>query len=154
MLGQTIRPFRHVLGRSGILLPLFSCVAAADKQVYRPVELRDTTGAQVAPTVQAASQPEGLPDFLRWSCWEVQQERRHTISHFIPYLDFFAGYAGLASFQVQDYFQIKAPGDNKLTIWPKIYRRPESPEEDRDLYQRIDIPPVTGNHPLALTSQR
>jgi hypothetical protein len=39
-----------------------------------------------------------------------------------------------------NYFNIKKSGEYELTIWPKIYKRSA---KDRDLCERIDVPPVT-----------
>ena len=43
-------------------------------------------------------------------------------------------------FRLDDYFELKEAGEYKLTVWPKIYRRSE---KDRDLCERVDLPPVT-----------
>ena len=43
-------------------------------------------------------------------------------------------------FHLKDYFKLEKPGEYKLTVWPKIYRR-ISPTND--ICQRIDLPPVT-----------
>ena len=43
-------------------------------------------------------------------------------------------------FHLKDYFKIEKPGDYQLTVWPKIYKRSET---NRDLCDRIDLPPVT-----------
>lgn len=43
-------------------------------------------------------------------------------------------------FQLGDYFELKEPGEYKLTVWPKIYRRSATND---DICQRIDLPPVS-----------
>ena len=40
-------------------------------------------------------------------------------------------------------YQISKPGIYTLTLWAKIYRSSENPEEDYDLFQRIDLLPVS-----------
>jgi len=46
----------------------------------------------------------------------------------------------LSRFHLEDYFDIKKPGDYHLTVWPKIYKRAGP---TNDLCERIDLPPVT-----------
>lgn len=44
------------------------------------------------------------------------------------------------NFHLLKYFNIEKPGDYKLTIWPKIYKKSGT---NSDLVKRIDLPPVT-----------
>lgn len=43
-------------------------------------------------------------------------------------------------FYLNDYFEIKGPGEYKFTVSAKLYKQSET---NSDVYQRIDIPPVT-----------
>ena len=90
--------------------------------------------------------PESYPDTLRWSILFQQEMQRSTLSHVVPGDLGLFGVNGtdtsgqLGFFDLGDYFQTKEPGEYKLTLWPKIYKRTGL---DNDLYQRIDIPPVS-----------
>ena len=46
----------------------------------------------------------------------------------------------LSSFEITDWFPVRKPGEYRLTIWPKVYKRLK---ENDDLCQRIDLPPVS-----------
>jgi len=43
-------------------------------------------------------------------------------------------------FNLNEFFKVKKPGDYKLTVWPVIYRRSSTND---DMYEKIDVPPVT-----------
>jgi len=43
-------------------------------------------------------------------------------------------------FQLSDFYDINEPGEYQLTVWPKIYERSST---NRDVCQRIDLPPLT-----------
>ena len=45
-----------------------------------------------------------------------------------------------AQFRIADYFAITNAGAYRLTVWPKIYKRSST---NKDLCERIDLPPVT-----------
>ena len=46
----------------------------------------------------------------------------------------------LAEFYLNDFFEIKEGKEYQFTVWPKLY---ELSSTNSDVYQRLDIPPVT-----------
>jgi hypothetical protein len=48
--------------------------------------------------------------------------------------------ARLGYFELNKYFQLTNSGDYQFTVWPKMYLRSAT---NTDLYERIDLPPVT-----------
>jgi hypothetical protein len=107
-----------------------------------PVELRDAAAKELPLLKPDFSLPESYPDRLSWIyLWRLHAH--HTIApgyHMPNFLSVNESRYQLNSFYLTNYFKIEKTGDYQLTVWPKIYKRSEN---DKDVYQRIDIPSVT-----------
>ena len=108
------------------------------------IELDDVNGKSIQLTEPEVNNLNAYPDYLRWSILDpkmggvfLNNLRLNTEVYFNSNI------SQRGMFQLRDYFQIKQSGEYKLTVWPKIYKRSENPDDDRDLYQRIDIPPIS-----------
>jgi hypothetical protein len=109
-----------------------------------PIELRDTMGQEVPLINTSASSPEAYPSSYslsaEWSRHFTNHQPTVSLRPKIFPLPLVRPTSQLTKFQLEDYFDIKEPGEYKLTVWPKIYKR-ASPNDD--LCQRIDLPPVS-----------
>jgi hypothetical protein len=106
-----------------------------------PIELRDASGEKIAMR---------KPEVSMLTAYPASYGLQVTASN---YYKQFKGYSGpffpeplmrpasvLIAFHLQDYFKLIEPGNYKLTVWPKIYKRSATND---DLCERVDIPPVT-----------
>lgn len=120
------------------LLPTNGCIG--------PVELEGPNGRRVQPNNPALMNSNDYPTTLSWNTL-VQGSLNHNIR--VPGQRGSLFGAGdlkpeeeIALFDLAKYFTLDNPGDYKLTLWPKLYKKVQ---RDKDLFQRIDIPPVTFN---------
>ncbi len=125
--------------------PLF---LAAPGGFCGPVELHNAARKEIPSLKSEITSLKAYPENIRWSVLYSNEMRQLKVSHVVP------GDIGLFStrfktvtmtrqiglFKVENYFQVKESGEYQLTVWPKIYQRTEN---DKDIYQRIDLPPVT-----------
>ena len=108
-----------------------------------PVELKDADGKVVPMIKPDVSLTESYPDRLSWMHLCLLNAP-HTIAPGYRGPDFLTDGTDTKIYQVNgffltNYFKMGKTGEYKLTIWPKVYKQSE---KDKDLYQRIDIPPV------------
>lgn len=113
-----------------------------------PIELQDTDGNKIPLLKPNINSPESYPASFSMTNL-ISQMPKYSIEIYIqpppgfhesdflrernrPYQ--------IDSFKLEDYFKPKKVGEYKLTVWPKIYKQSEM---NQDLYQRIDVPPVT-----------
>lgn len=113
-----------------------------------PMELRDASGIKVPLLRTGVNDLGAYPDSLRWSILESQMSHV-TFNQLEMNIAINVEPAGSvknparAYFQVKDYFHVRETGEYQLTVWPKIYKRSENTDTNRDIFRRIDIPPVT-----------
>jgi hypothetical protein len=113
----------------------------ATNLISGPMELCDAMGHKM---------PSLNPDCVSPEKWPSQY---HLLEVWRSLIDKYKAYSGppmplplaaqdiqISSFHLIDYYKIEKPGEYKLTIWPKIYKR-VSPSND--ICERIDIPPVS-----------
>jgi hypothetical protein len=103
-----------------------------------PVELKDGSGRLVPLLKPEFSKIESYPP--SFSVTYAKEHNPRTNSFFPVAL--LSSADSLIRFQLGDYFDVRAPGDYQLTVWPKIYKRPDT---NSDNAQRIDLPPVSVN---------
>lgn len=110
-----------------------------------PIEMRDPTGRQLPPIQADIVSTSAYP--ANFSFKSVKDHNPHPTMFFpIPLIH---SPDQLARFSLTNYFDIKEPGEYKLTVWPKIYKRASTND---DLCQRIDVPPVTV--PINITAEQ
>lgn len=109
------------------------------------LELRGPDGAEVPMTKPDVVSLQAYPDSLSWTALTRGADKGPPVR--IPGYDRgpFAGndliqQARLGFFNLSRYFDLEKPGDYKLTVWPKIYKKVQ---RDKDIFRRIDIPPVS-----------
>jgi hypothetical protein len=101
-----------------------------------PIELQDSFGKKIP-----SSKPRVISDDPYPSVFSLNVAREHNPSSAMLFPSPLVNSPDLlARFEVGDYFDVKEPGEYKLTVWPKIYKRLSA---DDDKCQRIDLPPVT-----------
>lgn len=109
-----------------------------------PISMCDGNGKELSLLKPDVSLLTAYPD-----SYSLNVEHWHYLSRYKVYLGAgvfppplmtYSNSSQLAQFQLGDYFDIKSPGEYKLTVWPKIYER-ESTNDD--ICRRIDLPPVT-----------
>jgi len=109
-----------------------------------PIELRDVRGSGVPPIEAKARQTNAYP-----AQYDLSLERSNYLHRKEAMLGpglFPDPVLGIAStselirFEVGKYFDLKEPGEYKLTVWPKIYRRIAT---NNEVCRRIDVPPVS-----------
>jgi hypothetical protein len=111
-----------------------------------PIELKDVNGQTMSLMKPTVSSPEAYPKTYSLSEeWKLHFLTNHpTYSGgamiFPPPL--IGNVSKLAEFQLQDYFEIKQPGQYELTVWPKIYERSAT---NSDICERVDLPAVSIN---------
>jgi hypothetical protein len=141
----TISPFPRVVEESnGVKIysdPIFDGkYFLATNSFCGFVELRDQSGDKVALLKPEVNSPEAYPD-----AYDLKLANRLLMEK-VAYMG--APKPGCLSgmdpeqcrFHLQKYFKLEKTGDYQLTVWPKIYKRSET---NRDLCERIDLPPVT-----------
>ena len=119
---------------------------------FGPMELRNANGEKMPLLKPEANNPSYYPEFLRWSILRPQMSGGVALGNpngphvgqwqeFQRYRD--VQQAGGMLRNLKSIFEVKEPGEYQLTLWPKIYKRSEKPDEDHDIYQLINVPPVT-----------
>lgn len=101
-----------------------------------PITLRDRTGHEV-PTLR--------PEVVRPGSYPIAVSIRNPTQpggHEAPVLGTPLIFSPdeLARFSLGDYFAVTEPGEYKLTVWPKIYKRVSTND---NICRRIDLPPVS-----------
>lgn len=140
---QTVATNTTLLPRGSDLGPPY---LGASNGFCGPIELRDVAGKKIELKRPAVSLSDAYPSTLRWSVLMAEEMRRRGPSHTVPGDRGFFGSDGmkttgqLSPFDLRDYFIVKTRAEYQLTVWPKIYKQNS---DDKDLYQRIDLPPVT-----------
>ena len=116
-----------------------------------PVELRDASGNKIPLLHPEVNSPEAYPDSynLRSMSYTLMGKYGRWSGPPLPLVIW--GVSPELRFPLQDYFNIKNPGEYQLTVWPKIYKR-ISPTND--LCQRIDIPSATVTVTLETDSRK
>jgi hypothetical protein len=106
-----------------------------------PIELRDNNGLVVRLLKPALSDQTNYPKSYSLRLEAAKFRKQHMVYSGPPFpIPLMTPVAGVTSFHLKDYFDIKLPGQYKLTVWPKVYRRSITNE---DLCDRIDLKPVT-----------
>lgn len=109
-----------------------------------PIELKSANGQTIPLMKPAVSSPEAYPKTYslsgEWTHHFFTNHPAHSGGAMIFPPPLARNVSELASFQLQDYFEISQPGQYEFTVWPKIYRR--SPV-DSDTCERLDLPPVS-----------
>jgi len=111
-----------------------------------PVELCTAAGVKVPLLKSELASLQAYPPTLSWTVLMMEEMRRRGPSHVVPGDRGLFGSKGtdsggqLGLYELRDYYKIIEPGKLQLTIWPKLYRKTK---ENNDLYERIDIPPVS-----------
>ncbi len=121
---------------------------AASNAFCGPIELLNATGESLTFRSHQLTAEEPYPKYLRWSILFREAMAQPTISQTVPADKVYfsgEGWVELAKFSLQETFGLKEAGEYRLTVWPKLYKRSERADEDRDVYVRIDMPPVTAN---------
>ncbi len=116
-----------------------------------PIELQDSEGKKAPLLNPIFSAPVAYPDSFSMSNLINQMPKLNYIlmAPLVPgdHGSNFLGNADkpyqLISFNLKDYFKPRNPGEFRLTIWPKIYKRSDESNADHDLYQRVDLAPLT-----------
>lgn len=104
-----------------------------------PIELRDRAGRKVPSTHPAINSATAYPK--SYSLHEANHSLMSRYGFYSgPSLPMSYRTASPFHFTLEHYFALKKPGEYKLTVWPKIYKR-ISPTND--ICQRIDLPPVS-----------
>jgi hypothetical protein len=101
-----------------------------------PVELNDASGKLVPLRKPEVSSMESYPEFFSIANARKHNPRPET---FFP-VALSSWSSCLIQFQLGDYFDLKEPGQYRLIVWPKIYKRPDT---NSDIARRIDLPPVS-----------
>jgi len=118
---------------------------------FGPMELRNVNGEIIPLLNPKVNVPEEYPEFLRWSILRPQMSGGVALGNPNgPHIGQWQGFqryrdvqqAGGMLRNLKSIFEVKKPGEYQLTLWPKIYKRSEKPDEDHDIYQRIDLLPV------------
>ncbi len=117
---------------------------------FGPMGLRNAKGKQIPLLKPEANNPVFYPEFLRWSVLQpkIGSGGGCPTGPHVGQWGVFMKYknvqqaSGLLP-QFKDIFEVNEPGQYQLTLWPKIYKRSEKPGEDHDVFQRIDLPPVS-----------
>lgn len=116
------------------------------------MQLTNDTGRQLSSRKPEADFLEFFPPVLRWTELESlmgtglqQTELRRNVCCYgsKPFSN--SGPVKEARFgplHLEEHFKMESAGFYHLTIWPKLYKRSESLEVDRDVFQRVDIPPI------------
>jgi len=123
--------------------PFLPAYLAPSNEFCGPVELRDAAGMKVPMLRPEVSSREAYPDTMSYAYLSQPKFRSYNgmapgdLSLFTSEKD---NNQPIKYFALLEYFAIKEPGEYQLTVWPKLYRRSN---ENRDLYIRIDIPPIT-----------
>ena len=123
----------------------------APSGLFGPMELRNVNGEKIPLLKPKANNPEEYPEILRWS---ILRPQFGGIGHGGPNTPHIGQWQGFQKYRdvqqaggmlrnLASFFEVKETGEYQLTLWPKIYKRSEQPNEDHDIFQRIDLPPVT-----------
>ena len=109
-----------------------------------PIELCDVKGRTLRLLKPEVSRPEAYPPRYSISTEEVNFLHRYRayLGPGIFPVPVFAdrSFSELVKLNPTEYFDLKEPGEYRLTVWPKIYKRMS---KTNDLCERIDLPPVT-----------
>ncbi len=117
-----------------------------------PIDLRDSDGNEIPLLKSNVTSPGCYPDTLNWQQMNddyIRQLKSHPDMLGVPSMsgklpENFLSVAGaryiLVEFYLNDYFELKEDKEYQFTVWPKLY---ELSSTNGDVYQRIDIPPVT-----------
>lgn len=103
---------------------------------YDAIQLQDTTGKKIPLLKPYVFSPSSYPAFFSLSA--ARKSNQYPSASEPRSLK--SSHDTLAQFQLEDYFDIREPGDYQLTVWPKIYKRASTND---DICRRIDLPPVT-----------
>ena len=113
------------------------------------MELRDAAGQKVKLLKPELELAGTYPDFLDWGVLRMRISGLNSNLeqiHAGQWQEFNRhGDIQLAEgrpLALKDVFAVKEPGTYQLTLWPKIYKRSEKPDDNRDIFQRIDLPAV------------
>ena len=123
----------------------------APSGLFGPMELRNVNGEKIPLLKPKANNPEEYPEILRWSILRPQFGGIGHGGPNAPHIGQWQGFqkyrdvqqAGGMIHNLKSCFRVKETGEYQLTLWPKIYKRSEKPNKDHDIFQRIDLPPVT-----------
>ena len=123
---------------------MIGCPHMATNSFCGPVELRDAKGRSLPLLKPEVSQPDAYP--ARYSLSDEDANFIHRHGAYLgpgifpePVLAVHSS-SDLAKFNLEEYFDLKEPGEYLLTVWPKIYKRAA---KGADVCERIDLPPVT-----------
>lgn len=116
-----------------------------------PIELNDSNGRIMPLLIPEVSDLQFYPDHFSFlnlnKSWEQYLSHHLFISppplpgsHPPDFLCSPSHAYQLNSFFFTNYFNLEVPGKYRLTVWPKLY---EQSSTNQDIYQRIDVPPVT-----------
>lgn len=109
-----------------------------------PIELRDAEGVDLTSLKPEVSSLDAYPLSYKQGTEKLNYLQRFKIYSGpgifpIPLMET-TSRSQVVRFRLGDYFTIKTPGEYKLTVWPKIYKRVAT---NNDTCQRIDLPPTT-----------
>lgn len=109
-----------------------------------PMELRDGHGRIVLPLKQEMNVPDVFPSqfdlvLVKSNLWFQHMRTGFYSGPTLP-SKVRVPWMQLSCFRLKDCFKLQAPGEYRLTVWPKIYKR-VSPASR--VCRRIDVPPVT-----------
>lgn len=131
------RTINEALMGPHFLLPTNGCIGL--------MELHGSNGQRVEPKNPTLMNSNNYPTNLNWNTLVEQSRNNIRVPGQRAYL-FGAGdlmpEQEIAMFDLAKYFTLEKPGDYKLTLWPKLYKKVQ---RDKDLFQLIDIPPVSFN---------
>jgi hypothetical protein len=109
-----------------------------------PMELRDSEGRVVEMLKPELCSADAYPAQYNWSAEHNSVWRRtgaYLGSDIFPSIILGTSTTSeVGRFDLGNYFAIATPGEYRLTVWPKIYKRVA---KTNDLCLRIDVPPVT-----------
>lgn len=108
-----------------------------------PIELRDANGLALPLLRPEVNRLEFYPEVFKFNA--LQPAKFGISSNSVwsgpPWPTYLRTVCPqLCRFAVKDYFAIKKPGDYRLTVWPKIYKRSA---DDAMVCRRVDLPPVS-----------
>jgi hypothetical protein len=112
------------------------------------IRVEDKNGNVVPELVPSLCDPGAYPDSLRWS--EIQSRVGKGLTLF-PLGKNIMCYRKVSvadqpltvecgPFSITNLFHLTSPGEYRLTVWPKLYRRSA---DNPDLFKRLDIAPVS-----------
>lgn len=101
-----------------------------------PLELRGPNGLLLPPLKPGIASPQAYPPTFNLGA--SKKNNRNFPADFPLPLE--SWNARLAEFRVEDYYQVKEPGEYRLSVWPKIYKRAST---NSDICVRVDLPPVS-----------